>query len=230
MTDPSAPAAAAPPHPIPWHRRAEMAAAQTVGAADVRQHRADAAANDMLRRGADPAKVKEAMAEVPGWKPDDRSAEQVRHDREHGVEQRRDPKSFAYQLPSSGLGDGFDAGNVAKLDADVRAVAAGLQLDVARGSAFVRSVVDTIAAANRLDPEGRAAAAEKSEAQLKAILKENYPAAVKAVAGLVDGMKIANKQFAAAFKANGLLATPSLFLQLYHRSQALAQWRNARPK
>lgn len=192
--------------------------------------RAVATADAMGRAGIDRERIREAVG-VPDWVPEDRSAEQVRHDQAHGIQRVLDPRGYVYTVPPGGLGDpGFErSGTMAQFDIDARCLSVELHMPRDVGGGFIRELAVSIATANKLPAENRAEASRRTEATLKIAYGARYDANVAAINTMLDGIEHRNPHLVAALRPGRLLCSPNMFARLAGRAASLAAWAKSRP-
>lgn len=203
------------------------ALAPTYEQGDQAATRAYTLAEDMLRAGRDPERVKAALA-AEGFDPalvDERTPAQVKHDREFGIEHRIDGSAIWFEIPP---GTVTDAG---KLNSDVRELTTDLALARDAGSSFANSVVRAIRAQSA-EPDLKAAAT-RHEQSVRQIYGAKYDEKVALINKMLDarasGMK--NRQFVDALRPNGVVGSrPEVFVALANRAAKLALWKSTRPE
>lgn len=217
----------APLTPSPMPLGVKPALTPTYEQGDQAATRAYTLAEDMLRGGHEPERVKAALA-AEGFDPallDERTPAQVKHDKEFGIDHRIDGSALFFDIPPGTVTD------AAALNSDLRSLTTDLALSRDAGSSFAKSIVRAIAA-QTAEPDLRAAAT-RHEQSVRQIYGDKYPEKAAAIVKMLDERcsGIANKQFVAALKPDGVVGSrPEVFVALSNRAAKLALWKSTRPE
>jgi hypothetical protein len=228
MTDTAAaPAVTAPPAPS-ISANAQPAIA---GTATVSDNELYATAARLAAKGIPTDRIAAIMEEAghPGWQPDQRTAEQRRHDKDFGV----DPAAAArttYSFPLSPTLADAPIDQVTAINGGAMSLASDLGFDLNNGARFCRALVDTSADIRRMSPEQIAETSTRWHEQLQEIYGDKLPSVAAAIEAMV---KQNDSVLAKHLTRNGVLSSelrnPRLFVWLANRAAARQLWKETRP-
>jgi hypothetical protein len=223
----AAPATPLQPATLPQQFAAAVEPAPAI--ADLGASRDHQHAANLLRQGVDVDRVKQAMAAAghTNWTPDERTPAQASHDMAFDIPATIDPKIYSYSMGAA-AGEFQD---IAKVDSDMRGLAAGMALSPDIGSRFIAGLVSDIASGNRLDAAELAACIERNQSQIAELFPGDRLAVAKAaVDDFVTGLRLPNEALATALRFGGVLCSASRFVQLATRAAKISLWQSSRPK